>query len=641
MAKRNLAIVAVVAAFTLVSTVVTATPALAAQVAEVPLPAPEVQSTAADPVAPTVPEGDFSVDETDLSTVVPAVVPTSRGKMPWSAKFDPSRTTLDDLPVTDRDLYSTTYELPNGSQVVELGEVPQNVIVDGDWVDVDGTLERNGDGWVGERNPLTPEFSLRADGEVLTVHDDEASLSWRLLGADNVRGVTGQDRAGDQAPLWYRNVLDGVDLSYEVEPSGVKEAMVLREVPDEAPEYQWVLSAPGLTVEPDVAGGFAIVDAEGVVRFTIPTPVMWDSSGVAGEREPESVPVSATVEPYGTEWLLTLRPDFGWLTSSDRAYPVTVDPTTSYGANTQYSFKSDGTGQSGSTWFGNPWQSNRSLYWRGFTRYTQMSGLANYYVTAAVLEMNYTTGTATCRTGYVGSGSADPYTVSHYGSDISVFEMCNGYASASNGYYDGLDSTIAAWVRNTTYYNWLGIRSAYESNTLYSYKGASTSLFVQYQSFPVVTGVTTATPKSGQVAARAPKMEGTGSTGSGTALQYRYEFEPTGGSHSGSGPFTNIVYNSGWVNAGEFQVPSNVLASNVEYRYRVWVRDGYDGHLGNNTQRSKTDAACTSRPTRRRRSLRPRHRLRTRRQSPRYGPPSASATRPIPMTRWRSSTSSS
>jgi hypothetical protein len=535
LARRYFVVVAMFAAFTLVAPLVPATPALAADGSDVPAPLPVVESTAADPVLPTIPAGDFSVDAGDLSTVVPVVVPELRGKRPSSAQFDPSKVDFDELPVTDRELYSTTYQLPNGNKVLELGEHPQNVMVDGEWVAVDGALESVAEGWVGEKNPLTPEFALRADGDVLTVHDDDVSLSWRLLGADDVSGATGQVNGG-QKPLWYRDVLDGVDLSYKVEPAGVKESMVLGAAPEEAPEYRWVLTAPGLTVQPDVAGGFEIVDANGVVRFTIPTPVMWDSSGVEGEREPESAPVAATVEPFGGEWLLTLRPDYTWLTSTDRVYPVTVDPTTSYGANTQYSFKSDGTGQSGSTWFGNPWQSNQSLYWRGFTRYTQMSALAGYYVTAAVLEMNYTTGTASCQYGYIGSGSADPYTVSHYGSDISYFGMCNGYASASDGYYDGLDATIAAWVRNGTYYNWLGIRSEYEANTLYSYKGASTSLYIQYQSFPSVTGVAGTTPRNGQTGPRAPKMQATGSTGSGTALQYRYEFEPTGGSHTGSGP---------------------------------------------------------------------------------------------------------
>lgn len=185
------------AAFALVAPLVPATPALAVGVADIPAPLPVVESTAADPVLPTIPAGDFSVDEDDLSTVVPVVVPESRGKRPSAAQFDPSKVDFDELPVTDRDLYSTTYELPNGSKVLELGEHPQNVMVDGEWVAVDDTLESVGDGWVSEKNPLTPEFALRADGDVLTVHDDDVSLSWRLLGADDVSGMTGQVN-GDQ-----------------------------------------------------------------------------------------------------------------------------------------------------------------------------------------------------------------------------------------------------------------------------------------------------------------------------------------------------------------------------------------------------------------------------------------------------------
>jgi hypothetical protein len=42
-------------------------------------------------------------------------------------------------------------------------------------------------------------------------------------------------RSGAQGPLRFRDVLDGVDLEYEVEPSLVQESMVLAAAPDEAP----------------------------------------------------------------------------------------------------------------------------------------------------------------------------------------------------------------------------------------------------------------------------------------------------------------------------------------------------------------------------------------------------------------------
>src|SRR5690606_11763409 len=106
--------------------------------------------------------------------------------------------------------------------------------------------------------------------------------------------------------------------------AGVKESMVLDAAPETAPEYRWLLSAPGLTVEPDDLGGYVVLDAEGSVRFTISPPVMWDSAGVEGVREPEFTSVASSVERHGDDWLLTLRPDFAWLTDPGRVYPVTI-----------------------------------------------------------------------------------------------------------------------------------------------------------------------------------------------------------------------------------------------------------------------------------------------------------------------------
>lgn len=550
---------------------------------------PPVESTGPVPVTPTVPEGDFSVDLDDPSSSV-NLGASSLAEKDRRVTLTLSDVDLTEVEVVERDEFATYYELPDGRMGAALTDYPQNALVDGEWVAVDRTLETSADGWANVEHPLSPEFSGDGSGEVLTLTRDGVSLSWHLLDAEDVPGSLVRSR-DNPSSLEYRNILEGVNLTYDVEFTGVKESMILDAAPTEAPEYRWLLSAPGLVVEADEFGGFQILDAEGVPRFSIPTPIMWDSSGVEGEREPETALVAATAERSGEDWILTLRPDFAWLTAEERVYPVTVDPTTSYGAGTRYSFKSDDTPQSGVTWFGNPWQANKALFWRGFARYEGLAGLANHYVTAAVVEMNYTTGTATCQDGYVGSGSSNPYDVDHYGSDISAFHMCSGYASASNGITDNLDATIAAWVRNGTYYNWLGFRSASEANTGYSYKGANTSLYVVYQAYPSVTGVTGPTPTNGQVGPRAATMQGTGSTSSGTTLQYRYEFEPTGGTGDGIGSFTNIAYDSTWVNAGEFQLPANALASNTPYRYRVSVRDGNDGWLGNNTQRSATNAA--------------------------------------------------
>src|SRR5690606_37989427 len=210
---------------------------------------------------PQLPEGDFAVDASQ--NAAKPVGASARVTQP----VDMASLDIDALPVLERDEFTTTYELPDGRRLAALGEAPLNVEVDGEWVPVDEKLARVVGGWEAAEHPLAPEFSQRSGGDVVTVKSDDYSLSWRLLGAADVRGSVGMYRSGAQGPLRFRDVLDGVDLEYEVEPSLVKESMVLAAAPDAAPEYRWLLNAPGLTVVPDDAGGFVVADVNGSVRF--------------------------------------------------------------------------------------------------------------------------------------------------------------------------------------------------------------------------------------------------------------------------------------------------------------------------------------------------------------------------------------
>ena len=180
---------------------------------------------------------------------------------------------------------------------------------------------------------------------------------------------------------------------------------------------------------------------------------MWDSSGVVGEREAETAPVAASVEPYGDEWLLTLRPDFGWLGAAERVYPVTVDPTTAWGRRTRCGRSSPtACSQSGANWFGNPWQANHALYWRGFARYP-LPNIAGHYVTDTALE----SATPREQRPASGHGWATRDHQSDLGQqlwlDVSSFTMCNGYTAASSSTIDSLDSHDRQHGSRGDYYN--------------------------------------------------------------------------------------------------------------------------------------------------------------------------------------------
>ena len=91
------------------------------------------------------------------------------------------------------------------------------------------------------------------------------------------------------------------------------------------------------------------------------------------------------------------------------------------------------------------------------------------------------------------------------------------------------------------------------------------------------------------MSARTPKMQASTTAPAG-GVKVKYEFEKFTGAGNGTGAFTNIAYQTDWVNPTEYRIPTNALEPNTQYRYRVTVKDQYDTWLGNDTKRTQTNA---------------------------------------------------
>ena len=132
-------------------------------------------STPAEPDAPTIPSGDFTLD-----------APAPAAPRQLTARVHPldlEHLDFDALEVVERDQFSTVYRLPTGGRIAVLGDAPVNVERDGEWVETNTQLERTADGWGVDDHPLAPEFPTRSD-DAVTVSNGDDQLSWRLLGAD-------------------------------------------------------------------------------------------------------------------------------------------------------------------------------------------------------------------------------------------------------------------------------------------------------------------------------------------------------------------------------------------------------------------------------------------------------------------------
>jgi hypothetical protein len=181
---------------------------------------------------------------------------------------------------------------------------------DGTWDAIDTRLVPDGQGGtVNKAGPFAVRFAGRADADQL-VHLDAggASLSLAFEGAARTdamdlvapNAAEGEvDGSPDADTITYPDVLDGVDLEYQVLSSTVKEAFVLDgPLPaGVAPRFAFSLALDGFDARTAEDGTIEFVDTTtGDVAFWIPQGFALDSSGNPEEGiDPAITPVTTTL----------------------------------------------------------------------------------------------------------------------------------------------------------------------------------------------------------------------------------------------------------------------------------------------------------------------------------------------------------
>lgn len=222
--------------------------------------------------------------------------------------------------VGDRTATSRTWEMPSGEHVTQLSTRPaQWRDANGDWHDYDPSLRVNGDGWAAQAGKvqiqLPDTLTGTGDGMVRVRDAGGHVLSMAFLGEAS-SGTVASDVAA------YRDVAPGVDLHLRAVPEGLKEDIVLAgEDASRELSYRLVVDGDDLAVQETGDGGLAVVHGKDTV-FVIPPPTLNDAKHAPGpggrfalEAEGKGVWVVRAVLPQK------------WLDSSDRAWPVTVDPS--------------------------------------------------------------------------------------------------------------------------------------------------------------------------------------------------------------------------------------------------------------------------------------------------------------------------
>ncbi|WP_308406301.1 DNRLRE domain-containing protein [Streptomyces sp. AC602_WCS936] len=264
----------------------------------------------------------------------------AKGSKAWA--ITQARETGEKVVVSD-ETTATTYTVanPDGTLTTELTTGPERVWRDGKWQKVDVTLTAGADGAVRAKNH--PE-GLRLAGRTgkapasLSAAQKAAPKDLVTLGSGE-QAVTLQWKGGlpkpelDGTTARYNEAVPGADVIVEATRTGFEQYVEIAEKPS-ADGYSYTLpvKAKGLVAKANKDGSVSFTDAKtGVVRATMPAPVMWDASvdQRSGKHENRARVGMDVINKGNGVVDLVVTPDAAFLADPATQYPVTVDPSTS------------------------------------------------------------------------------------------------------------------------------------------------------------------------------------------------------------------------------------------------------------------------------------------------------------------------
>ena len=254
---------------------------------------------------------------------------------------------LEDL----RTRYSKTYEQSDGSMAAVVSAAPVHFYDEEkeEWEEYDNRLayneetenyesdENGSDMQVSLPKKIDEENGIEVEAEgykvSITPMDMKSSYSKKTNEKKNVKSSSEKSLKEYSLEDYVSDsVLDGKveytqdessKIEYIFSGSGLKENIVLSEVPENEQTYSFKIKADGLTAKLKKDNTVKLLDKDKKAVFVIPAPYMYDSNFAFSDE------VETTLKKEGKEYILTYAPDHEWLADKERAYPVTVDPTVS------------------------------------------------------------------------------------------------------------------------------------------------------------------------------------------------------------------------------------------------------------------------------------------------------------------------
>lgn len=236
----------------------------------------------------------------------------------------------------------------NSIQAVMYNE-PVHYNENGEWKDIDNTLEYQKrtdeddfNGYITKNGNFNVKFAKKESSDKLvSINDDDCSLSWNLLNRNKVLSaisnidfidnqnnkdtkdstIVEESVKNSSQSVVYNNILNNTNLEYTVNGNGLKENIILKKPLDDY-TFSFEINVDNLKLDLQEDNSIAISDIKtGKQKYIIPAMFMYD----AKNEYSNDIKVFLKQES-NTTYKLTINANNDWIKDKSREFPITIDP---------------------------------------------------------------------------------------------------------------------------------------------------------------------------------------------------------------------------------------------------------------------------------------------------------------------------
>jgi RHS repeat-associated protein len=167
---------------------------------------------------------------------------------------------------------------------------------------------------------------IAKESDTIKLVDNEFSKATEAANKDEKRKTRIENEKKKVVPnlsstVDFKDVFDNIDLQYITTGSKLKENIIINK-PTDKTEFIFNINANNLIPKLQKDNSIIFYDAKQAdkVVFSMSSPFMYDAKGA------ESNLIKVDLKQDKSSYILTLSPNQEWIKSSERVYPITIDP---------------------------------------------------------------------------------------------------------------------------------------------------------------------------------------------------------------------------------------------------------------------------------------------------------------------------